>query len=199
MLYYYLNLISKTINLIEFQQLGSRQFSNIIIIITLNFGSLGCFISSLSSFFKVNLFSSLFFQYNIVFLQDLTRIYYGITGLVIGVFFSLNIYWSIGHGAVYLDYRSIIYKLIYQQFIRVERKGFPGKNRLIRLKVRLKDINYLLVHIIGGLNPSRQLLILLKDKREIPLTDCEKLPSLTYLENLSISISKILKLNVRFK
>merc|ERR1712238_371578 len=134
-----------------------------------------------------------------VFLQDLVRIYYGTAGLVIGVFLSLSIYWSIGHGAVYLDYRSTTHGSIYQQFIRVERKGFPGKNRLIRLKVRLEDISCLLVRVIGGLSPSRQLLILLKDGREIPLTDRGELPSLTYLENLSISISKILKLNVKFE
>lgn len=199
MIYSNLDLLSKTSNLIELRQIGSRQFSNIMIIISLNFGSLGCFISGLSSFLKIDLFTSSEFQDNLVFLQDIVRVYYGTIGLIIGLFFSLNIYWSLGQSKVYLDSRFIFYRLLSHQFIRVEQQGFPGKNRLIRLKVRLNDIKYLIIRIINGLYPSRQLLILLKDKREILLTDCEKLLSLASLEGKATTMAKTLKLNVKFK
>lgn len=199
MIYFNSDLLSKTSDLTELRQVGSRRFSNIIVAISLNLGGLGCLISGLSSFLRVDLFTSSEFQDNTVFLQDIVRVYYGVVGLTIGLFLSLSIYWSLGQSKVYLDSRFTSHGLSGCQFIRVERQGFPGKNRLIRLKVRLDDVRYLVVRVISGLYPSRQLLILLKDKREILLTDCEKLSSLASLEGKATTIAKTLKLNVKFK
>merc|ERR1711869_185474 len=77
------------------------------------------------------------------------------------LFIYLTIYWNIGSG-----YNEFVED---ESIVRIVRLGFPGKNRTIFLTYDFKNIKSLKFLIKQGLNPRCNILLMLKDKREIPL------------------------------
>jgi len=165
---------------------GSRQMSNIFWALVVSAGGLGFFLSGLSSFFKVNLliFSD---STNLSFIpQGIVLVFYGTIGLTLGLFLWLTIWWDIGFG--YNEYSKE------QQRVILYRKGFPGKNRELRLKFDFEELKSIKMFIRDGLNPKRQLFLCLTDSREIPLTGSDKPTALNKIETEALNLAKYLNI-----
>jgi len=161
---------------------GSRRLSNIFWALTITMGGLGFFLTGLSSYFKVNLliFSDVT---NIAFIpQGIVLTFYGTVALILGVFLWLTIWWDVGFG--YNDYNA-------EQII-VYRKGFPGKNRELKLTFPNNLVKSIKIRVKDGLNPRRQLFLCLKDSREIPLTGIDQPTALNKIEMEAVALAKYL-------
>ena len=165
---------------------GSRQLSNIFWAFAVSAGGLGFFLSGLSSFFKVNLliFSD---STTLSFIpQGIVLLFYGTVGLTLGIFLWLTIWWDIGFG--YNEYSKETQKVI------LYRKGFPGKNRELRLYFNFDELKSVKMFIRDGLNPKRQLFLCLNDNREIPLTGSDKPTALSKIETEALNLAKYLNI-----
>lgn len=165
---------------------GSRQISNVFWALAVSAGGLGFFLSGLSSFFKVNLliFSD---STTLSFIpQGIVLVFYGTVGLTLGLFLWLTIWWDIGFG--YNEYNKE------SQNVILYRKGFPGKNRELRLEFRFSELKSIKMFIRDGLNPKRQLFLCLNDSREIPLTGSDKPTALNKIETEALSLAKYLNI-----
>lgn len=163
---------------------GSRGLNNVFWALAISFGSLGFFMTGLSSFLHVNL---LYFNNasGISFIpQGITLLFYGTVGFLLGTFLSLTVWWDVGSG--YNEYNRDT------QLVKLYRKGFPGKNRELTFNFSFDEIKSIKVRIKEGLNPKRQLLLCLVDNREIPLTGVEKPTALDKIEDEAISIARYL-------
>ena len=163
---------------------GSRRLSNFCWAAIVSLGGLGFFLTGLSSFLKLNLllFSD---SSEISFIpQGITLVFYGTVGTILGIFLCLTIWWDVGFGYNEYDRNS--------NLVTLYRKGFPGKNRGLKLEFPIQEIKSIKLRITEGLNPKRQLLLCIKDGREIPLTGIEQPRALNEVENEAIDIAKYL-------
>jgi hypothetical protein len=165
---------------------GSRRLSNIFWALTVSIGGLGFFLSGLSSFFKVNLlFFSNFTGLSFI-PQGIVLVFYGTAGLILGSFLWLTIWWDIGFG--YNEFNKE------KQEVILYRKGFPGKNRELRLTFPFNKIKSIKMLIKEGLNPKRQLFLCLTDSREIPLTGIDQPTALSKIETEALNLAKYLNI-----
>jgi hypothetical protein len=81
--------------------------------------------------------------------------------------------WNIGSG--YNEFSKI------DKIVRIIRLGFPGKNQRIFLSYEFQTIERLKYTLKQGINPRCNILLILKDKREIPL-----FPAQSFLEPVSL-------------
>jgi hypothetical protein len=165
---------------------GSRQLNNVFWALAVSMGGLGFFLSGLSSFFKINLlvFSD---STSLSFIpQGIVLVFYGTIGITLGIFLWLTIWWDIGFG--YNEYSKETQQVI------LYRKGFPGKNREIRLKFNFSELKSIKMFIKDGLNPQRQLFLCLVDTREIPLTGSNKPTALNKIETEALNLAKYLNI-----
>ena len=163
---------------------GSRQLSNIFWAFAVTLGGLGFFLTGLSSYVKTNL---VFFANvnDISYIpQGIVLIFYGSVASILGAFLCLTICWDIGFG--YNDYNQNLAKIL------LYRKGFPGKNRELKLRFAFGEVKSIKIRIRDGLNPRRQLLLCLKDGREIPLTGVEQPAALNKIEGEAVILAKYL-------
>jgi len=166
--------------------LGSRRLSNIFWALTVSLGGFGFFLTGLSSYTKVNLliFSDVT---KILFVpQGIVLLFYGTVGTILGLFLCLTIFWDVGFG--YNEYNKEA------QQVAIYRKGFPGKNRELLLNFAFEEIKSIKVRVKEGLNPKRQLLLCLKDSREIPLTGVDQPMALSTIENEAVGLAKYLNI-----
>ena len=161
---------------------GTRRASNFFWALTISLGGLGFLFTGLSSYFQTNL---LFFSDSsgISFIpQGIVLVFYGTAGSLLGVFLWLMIWWDIGSG--YNEYNRE------SQEIKLYRKGFPGKNRVLLFKLSFKEIKAVRLVIKEGLNSKRQILLCLYDGREIPITGVGEPIALNKIEADAIAIAK---------
>jgi hypothetical protein len=165
---------------------GSRRLSNIFWALTITLGGLGFFLSGLSSFFQKNLF--LFSNATVIeFIpQGIVLLFYGTVGLILGIFLWLTIWWDVGFG--YNEYSKETQK------ITLYRKGFPGKNRELRLEIRFDELKSIKMFIKDGLNPKRQLFLCLSDNRQIPLIGNDQPLALNKIETEALTLAKYLNI-----
>lgn len=163
---------------------GSRQLGNIFWAVVVLLGGLGFFITGLSSYLHVNLaFFTDVTQISYI-PQGIVLLFYGSVGVILGTFLCFTVWWDVGFG--YNDYdKNLAQILLY-------RKGFPGKNREVKLVFGFEEVNSIKIRIRDGLNPRRQLLLCLTDGREIPLTAAGQLFSLTKVEAEAVNLAKFL-------
>lgn len=175
---------SKTNDILRQPILGARRFSNYFWAAVSTVGGIGFLLSSLSSFFQMNLlpFSD---PTQLVFVpQGLAMGFYGIAGSLLGLYLWLIIAWNVGGG--------------YNEFnretgmVRVFRQGFPGKNRQIEVAYPLAEIQSIRADIREGLNPRRALYLRIKGKGEIPLTRVGQPIALSELENRGAELARFL-------
>lgn len=176
---------SKQSNLILRQSiLGARRPSNYLWATVSTAGGLGFLLSSLSSYFKINLlpFSD---PTQLVFIpQGVAMGFYGLAGLLLGMYLWLIISWDVGSG--------------YNEFNRetgtvtILRRGFPGKNRTIEVVHPLEDIQSIRAEIREGLNPRRTLYLRIKGKGDIPLTRVGQPIAISELENQGAELARFL-------
>ena len=74
------------------------------------------------------------------------------------------------------------------------RQGFPGPNRTFATSLSFDEIRSIKVRVKEGLNPVRQLILCLKDRREIPLSGINRPISLSTIENEAVRLAQYLNI-----
>jgi len=165
--------------------LGSKRFSNYIWAILSFIGGLGFLLAGFSSYLGVELLP--FADTNeIVFIpQGIVMTFYGTVGSLLSMFLVTTIIFNVGGG-----YNS--YNLDTQE-INVFRIGFPGVQNEIFLTYMIKDIKSIKLTITEGLNPKREIYLLTKDKKQIPLTRVGEPLLLSQIEEEAVELADFLK------
>ena len=171
-------------NTIRENIVGARNISSFVIMLVLFFAGLGFFLAGLSSYFQINLLR-LTDTSQISFIpQGVALLFYGTGALGLALYIFLTLLWNIGSG--YNEFSKE------ENIVRIVRLGFPGKNRTIFLSYEFKNIKNLKFLIKQGLNPRCNILLVLKDKREIPLFPAQFLLNPTETEKKAIQLSNFL-------
>ena len=164
---------------------GSRNINSIAGMIILLVAGMGFFLAGLSSYFNINLLK-ITDTSTITFIpQGIVMLFYGTGAIGISIYLLLTIFWNIGSG-----YNEFSKK---DNTIRIVRLGFPGKNRTIFLSYDFKNIKNLKFLIKQGLNPRCNILLVLKDRREIPLFPAQFLLNPSDVEKKAIKLSNFLE------
>jgi hypothetical protein len=167
---------------------GARNLSSYIIMGILLAAGLGFFLAGLSSYFNINLIV-LTDTTQISFIpQGIALLFYGTGAMGLGLYILFTIFLNIGSG--YNEFSKA------ENIVRIVRLGFPGKNRQIFLSYEFKNIKSLKFLIKQGLNPRCNILLVLKDKREIPLFPAQFLLNPTETEKKAIQLSNFLNVPV---
>nr|QCI05470.1 photosystem I assembly protein Ycf4 [Crouania attenuata] len=167
---------------------GSRRFSNYWWATIIFLGGLGFFTVGISSYLQTILVIP--FEYeNLMFIpQGVIMTFYGTTGILVSLFLWLTIIWNVGSGYNEFNKRT--------KTITIYRQGFPGKNRILKLKYDIKQIQSIKIDIKEGLNPKREIYLKTKDQREIPLTNIDQPLLLSELEQKAGQIAKFLDVSL---
>jgi hypothetical protein len=171
-------------NILKDNIIGARNFRSFFIMLILFLAGLCFFLAGLSSYLKINLLI-LSDTSEIIFIpQGIAMLFYGTGALGIAIYIFLTIIWDIGSG--YNEFSKL------ENIVRIIRIGFPGKNRTIFLSYEFKNIKNIKFLIKQGLNPRCNILLVLKDKREIPLFPAQFLLNPTEIEKKAIELSNFL-------
>jgi hypothetical protein len=171
-------------NIIKEEIQGARNIRSIITMIILLFAGIGFFLAGLSSYFGINLLL-ITDTSNITFIpQGVALLFYGTGAIGIATYLLLTIFWNVGSG--YNEFSKN------DELVRIIRLGFPGKNRTIFLTYEFKNIKNFKFLIKQGLNPRCNILLVLKDKREIPLFPASFLMNPTDTEKKAIKLANYL-------
>ena len=163
---------------------GARNLRSILTMIILFFAGIGFFLAGFSSYFHKN-FLILTDTSGISFLpQGIAMLFYGTGAIGLSIYIFLTVFWNIGSG--YNEFSKA------ENIIRIIRLGFPGKNRTIFLSYEFKNIKNIKFLIKQGLNPRCNILLVLKDKREIPLFPAQILMNPIETEKKAIILSNFL-------
>jgi hypothetical protein len=164
--------------------IGSRNLNSFVIMIILFLAGIGFFLAGLSSYLNLNLLR-ITDTTTIVFIpQGIVMLFYGTGAIGIAIYILLTIIWNIGSG--YNEFSKL------ENIVRIVRLGFPGKNRTIFLTYDFKNLKNIKFLIKQGLNPRCNILLVLKDKREIPLFPAQFLLNPTEVEKKAITLSNFL-------
>lgn len=169
---------------------GSRNLGNFSIMFILFLAGFGFFLAGLSSYLQINLLSFFTDTTNIIFIpQGIAMLFYGTGAIGIAIYLLLTIFWNIGSG--YNEFSKT------ENVVRIVRLGFPGKNRRVFLSYEFRNIDSLKFLIKQGLNPRCNILLVLKDKREIPLFPAQVLLNPTQLEKKAINWARFLNVPLK--
>lgn len=165
--------------------LGARRLSNYWWASIVSIGGIGFLLAGLSSYSRINLLlvsdtSSLQFVP-----QGVALLFYGVAGSLLALYLWLTILWDIGGG--YNEFNKKTKQMT------IFRRGYPGKNRQVKLEAKLEDVQAIRVQIKEGLNPKREIYLRLKQKRDIPLTRVGQPLSLSKLENMGAELARFLE------
>jgi hypothetical protein len=161
--------------------IGARNINSFVSMTVLFFAGMGFFLAGLSSYFQINLLI-LTDTSEITFIpQGIALLFYGTGAIGISLYLLLTIIWNIGSG--YNEFSKE------DNVVRIIRLGFPGKNRTIFLTYEFKNIKNLKFLIKQGLNPRCNILLVLKDKREIPLFPAQFLLNPNETEKKAIDLA----------
>ena len=173
-----------TTDTIKEEIVGARNISNIMVALVLLTAGSGFFLAGLSSYLRINLLV-LTDTSEITFIpQGIALLFYGTGAIGISIYIILTMFWNIGSG--YNEFSRT------DELVRIVRSGFPGKNRTVFLSYEFKNIKNLKILIKQGLNPRCNILLMLKDKREIPLFPAQFLMSPNDTEKKAIRLSNFL-------
>ena len=171
---------------------GERRLSNYWWTSIVFLGSLGFFLTGLSSSIGFNLLPFLKSQEIPFFPQGLLMWFYGSLGLLLTFYWWLLIFWNIGGGFNEFNKKD--------GFIRIFRWGFPGKNRRIDLCYTLKDVEAIRVEFKNSsvfAQPGSQTTLSIKLKgpnaREIPLTGLGEPLTLKEIEKQASELANFLQ------
>jgi len=167
---------------------GARNFNSILVMIILLVAGTGFFLAGLSSYLDINLLKITDTSEIRFIPQGIAMLFYGTGAIGIGTYLILTIIWNIGSG--YNEFSKL------EEVVRIVRLGFPGKNRTIFLSYEFKNIKNLKFLIKQGLNPRCNILLVLKDKREIPLFPAQFLLNPIETEKKAIQLSNFLQIPV---
>jgi hypothetical protein len=187
---------------------GERRLSNYWWATVICIGSFGFFFTGISSYFRTllpsggetNFDSQLFFNFlNIVgpqngtndinfFPQGLLMCFYGSLGFLLSIYWWFLIFWNVGGGFNEFNKK--------ENFIRIFRWGYPGKNRKIDLYYTLKDVESIRVEIQQGFDSQRTIYLKLKGNREIPITGIGQPLTLKEIEKQASELANFLQVSL---
>ena len=168
--------------------LGSRRFSNYWWATIVLVGGCSFFIAGIFSYFKISN-NNIIYSSSLLFIpQGAIMTFYGMTGILISLFLWYTIIFDVGSGYNEFNNQTGI--------ITIFRLGFPGRNRILKLQYKLKEISSIKINIQEGLSPKREIYLKTKDKREIPLSKVGEPVSLYDVEQKAKEISSFLQVNI---
>ena len=168
--------------------LGSRRASNYIWALLTFIGGIGFLLAGLSSYLEIELLPFANTDEIVFIPQGIVMTFYGTIGFLFSLFLTVLITCNVGGG-----YNS--YDLNKQEII-IFRIGFPGLKNEIYLKYFLRDVKSLKLTIAEGLNPKREIYIITKDKKQIPLTRVGEPLLLSQIESEAVELANFLKVNL---
>jgi len=168
--------------------IGARNFRSFFIIFLLLIGGLGFFLAGLSSYLNTNLLIVTDTSEIKFIPQGIALLFYGTGALGIAFYLLFSAILNIGSG--YNEFSKI------ENIVRIVRLGFPGKNRRIFLSYEFKNIQKIKYLVKQGLNPRCNILLVLKDKREIPLFPAQFLLNPSEMEKKAIELSSFLMIPI---
>lgn len=195
---------------------GERRFSNYWWATIICLGSFGFFFTGISSYFHTLLpangetnfdsntavpfvpqFFSNFFIFSSsqsgpndihFFPQGLLMCFYGSLGFLLSIYWWFLIFWNVGGGFNEFNKK--------ENFIRIFRWGYPGKNRKIDLYYTLKDVESIRVEIQQGFDSQRTIYLKLKGNREIPITGIGQPLTLKEIEKQASELANFLQVSL---
>lgn len=174
-------------NIIKDNITGSRNLGSIITMIVLFLGSISFLLTGISSYLNKDLINSIDNLNEIKFMpQGIVMLFYASLGLGISLYLLFTIIYDIGSG--YNEFSKE------EKIIRIIRKGFPGKNKLLLLTYRFNALKAIKFVNREGLNPRYNVLLILKDKREIPLFPAQFLFNPIEMEKKAILLANFLNI-----
>nr|BDA99135.1 photosystem I assembly protein Ycf4 [Hemiselmis andersenii] len=168
--------------------LGSRRFSNYAWALLSFIGGVGFLLAGLSSYLGIELLP--FGDTNeIVFIpQGIVMTFYGSIGSLLSLFLTIIIVSNVGGGYNSYD--------LEKEEITIFRIGFPGIQNEIFLKYVLRDIKSIKLLITEGINPKREIYLVTKDKKQIPLTRVGEPLLLSDIEEEAVDLANFLKVSL---
>lgn len=165
--------------------IGSKRPSNYFWAYSSLLGGVGFFLVGLASYpgLKFEYFKANFISF---IPQGIVMMFYGIIGILIGIFLLTNIILDVGGG--YNKYDAINEK------INLFRIGFPILTPEVYLTYSFNEIKSIKLRIEDGLNPKREIYLVTKDKRQIPLTRVGEPESLSNIEEEALELASFLNI-----
>ena len=163
---------------------GARNIRSTLSMLVLLFAGLGFFLAGLSSYLGKNLLLITSTDEIKFIPQGIAMLFYGTGAIGLGIYILLTIFWNIGSG--YNEFSKM------EEIVRIVRVGFPGKNKIVFVSYEFNNIKKLKYLIKQGLNPRCNILLVLKDKREIPLFPAQFLLNPSEIEKRAIELANFL-------
>ena len=142
--------------------IGERRFSTYFWACIVLVGALGFFITGISSYTGIAFLGFQHPEEIAFFPQGLLMCFYGSLGFLLSLYWWFLIFWNVGGGFNEFNKKD--------SSVRIFRWGYPGKNRKIDLYYNLKDVEAIRVELKQGFDAQRTIYMILKEKREIPIT-----------------------------
>lgn len=120
--------------------------------------------------------------------QGLLMCFYGSLGFLLSLYWWFLIFWNVGGGFNEFNKK--------ENFIRIFRWGYPGKNRKIDLYYTLKDVESIRVEIQQGLDSQRTIFLKFKGNREIPITGIGQPLTLQEIEKQASELANFLQVSL---
>ncbi len=172
--------------IIKDEIIGARNFKTCLASIILFIGGFSFFLAGLSSYFQLNFLPFTNTSLILFYPQGIIMIFYGIAAIFLSFYLFFTIYLNLGSG-----YNEFCKN---DEVVRIVRLGFPGKNRQIFLSYKFNNIKSIRFILKQGINPRTNILLILKDNREIPLFPSNILLNPNYIENKAITLANFLKI-----
>jgi hypothetical protein len=167
---------------------GSRRISNFIWASIVFLGALGFILVGLSSYIGEDIIPLLPSQSIAFTPQGLVMSFYGIGGFFLSIYLWCTIIWSVGSGYNEFDRREGV--------ISIFRWGFPGKNRRIRIRCLVEDVQSICLAVNENLGARRMISIRLKGQQDIPLTQMGESLSLSEMEEKAAQLARFLRVPI---
>nr|YP_010463818.1 photosystem I assembly protein Ycf4 [Anemia phyllitidis]UUL71085.1 photosystem I assembly protein Ycf4 [Anemia phyllitidis] len=167
---------------------GSRTFSNSFWACVLACGALGSILVGLSSHIGKDLIPLLSSEQIVFIPQGIVMFFYGIAGLFIGSYLGCTVFWNVGSGYNLFDKREGTFSIF--------RWGFPGRNRCIRIKIPLKNIQAVGLETREGIYPRRILYSRMRGQQSVPLTRVAEDSSLSEMEEKAAEPARSLRVSI---
>jgi hypothetical protein len=168
--------------------IGSRRISNYVWASVVLLGAIGFILVGLSSYIGTDIIPFLQSQSISFTPQGLVMLFYGVGGFFLSIYLWCVIIWGIGSGYNEFDRKEGI--------ISIFRWGFPGKNRRIRIRCLVEDVQAIRLEINENLGSRRIIAIRLKGQQDIPLTQAGESLSLTQMEEKAAQLARFLRVPI---
>ncbi len=165
---------------------GARNGKNYLSSSILFFVGIAFFLAGLSSYFQKQFLPFADTSTLLFYPQGIVMIFYGIAAISLSFYLIFTIFLNLGSG--YNEFSKN------DESIRIVRLGFPGKNRQIFLSYKFSAIKSIKFTLKQGINPRANILLILKDKREIPLFPANIFFQANEVEKKALELANFLNL-----